>query len=125
MQGGSNQTLNSPSTRALGKSHWCHTCNSNQGGTIKIKARIEHLCAVLRLNNRLLMDQGRMLPTTEFIHVPSEENPADLCSRGLLATQLEAQQKFRFQNHRSWDHLFRTNRRNPSQKRKPAKNSNP
>ena len=28
-------------------------------GTIKIKARIEHLCAVLRLNNRPLMDQGR------------------------------------------------------------------
>ena len=38
-----------------------------------------------------------MLPTTEFIHVPSEENPADLCSRGLLATQLVAQQKFWFQ----------------------------
>ena len=26
-----------------------------------------------------------MLPTTEFIHVPLEENPSDLCSRGLLA----------------------------------------
>ena len=38
-----------------------------------------------------------MLPTTEFLHVPSEENPADLCSRGLLATQLVAQQKFWFQ----------------------------
>ena len=38
-----------------------------------------------------------MLPTTEFLHVPSEENPADLCSRGLQATQLVAQQKFWFQ----------------------------
>ena len=26
---------------------------------MKIKARIEHLCAVLRLSNRPLMDQGR------------------------------------------------------------------
>ena len=59
MQGGSDQTLNSPSTRAFGSSHGCQTCNSSQGGTIKIKARIEHLCAVLRLNNRPLMDQGR------------------------------------------------------------------
>ena len=42
-----------------------------------------------------------MLPTTEFIHVPSEENPADLCSRGLLATQLVAQQTFWFQGQ-SW-----------------------
>ena len=42
-----------------------------------------------------------MLPTTEFIHVPSEENPADLCSRGLLATQLVAQQKFWLQGP-SW-----------------------
>ena len=38
-----------------------------------------------------------MLPTTEFLHVPSAENPADLCSRELLATQLVAQQKFWFQ----------------------------
>ena len=38
-----------------------------------------------------------MLPTTEFVHVPSEENPADLCSRGLQATLLVAQQKFWFQ----------------------------
>ena len=52
MQGGSDQT-------ALGNSHGCQTCNSSQGGTIKIKASIEHLCAVLRLNNRPLMDQGR------------------------------------------------------------------
>ena len=59
MQGGSDQTLNSPSTRALGNSHWCQTCNSSQGGIIKIEARIEHLCAVLRLNNRPRMDQGR------------------------------------------------------------------
>ena len=42
-----------------------------------------------------------MLSTTEFIHVTSEENPADLCSRGLLATQLVAQQKFWFQGP-SW-----------------------
>ena len=42
-----------------------------------------------------------MLPTTEFIHVSSEENPADLCSRGLLATQLVAQQTFWFQGP-SW-----------------------
>ena len=39
--------------------------------------------------NRVSQIQS-MLPTTEFIHVPSEENPADLCSRGLLATQLVA-----------------------------------
>ena len=42
-----------------------------------------------------------MLPTIEFLHVPSEENPAYLCSRGLLATQLVAQQKFWFQGP-SW-----------------------
>ena len=47
------------------------------------------------LSNRVSQIQS-MLPTTEFIHVPSEENPADLCSRGLLATQLVAQQKFWF-----------------------------
>ena len=37
------------------------------------------------VSNRVSQIQS-MLPTTEFIHVPSEENPADLCSRGLLAT---------------------------------------
>ena len=42
-----------------------------------------------------------MLQSTEFIHVPSEENPADLCSRGLLATQVVAQQTFWFQGS-SW-----------------------
>ena len=42
-----------------------------------------------------------MLPTTEFLHVPSEENPADLCPRGLLATELVAQQTFWFQGP-SW-----------------------
>ena len=114
MQGGSDQTFNTPTTRALGNSHWCQTCNSSQGGTIKIEARTEHLSVVLRLHNRTLVDQGgpsrwhtfvsnrvsqiqSMLPTTEFLHVPSAENPADLCSRGLLATQLVAQQKFSFQ----------------------------
>ena len=75
-------------------------------------------CAVLRLNNRLSWiksDPARwhtfvsnrvsqiqsMLSTTEFTHVPSEENPAYLCSRGLLATQLVAQQTFWFQGP-SW-----------------------
>ena len=48
------------------------------------------------VSNRVSQIQS-MLPTTEFIHVPSEENPADLCSRGLLATQLVAQQTFWFQ----------------------------
>ena len=64
-----------------------------------------------------LMDQGRPSSMThtcvkprvpnsvnasnKFIHVPSEENPADLCSRGLLATQLVAQQTFWFQGP-SW-----------------------
>ena len=43
---------------------WWHTCESNLVSQIK-----------------------SMLPTTEFIHVPSEKSPADLCSRGLLATQ--------------------------------------
>ena len=52
------------------------------------------------VSNRVTQIQSR-LPTTEFIHVPSEENPADLCSRGLLATQLVAQQKFLFQGP-SW-----------------------
>ena len=42
-----------PSTRTLGSSHGCQTCNSSQGGTI------EHLCVVLRLNNCPLMDKGR------------------------------------------------------------------
>ena len=48
------------------------------------------------VSNRVFQIQS-MLPTTEFLHVPSAENPADLCSRGLLATQLVAQQKFWFQ----------------------------
>ena len=48
------------------------------------------------VSNRVSQIQS-MLPTTEFNHVPSEENPADLCSRGLLATQLVAQQTFWFQ----------------------------
>ena len=48
------------------------------------------------VSNRVSQIQS-MIPTTEFIHVPSEENPADLCSRGLLATQLVAQQTFWFQ----------------------------
>ena len=51
------------------------------------------------VSNRVSQIQS-MLPTTEFLHVPSEENPADLCSRGLLATQLVAQQKFWFQGPR-------------------------
>ena len=42
------------------------------------------------VSNRVSQIQS-MLPTTEFIHVPSEENPADLCSQGLLAMQLVAQ----------------------------------
>ena len=45
------------------------------------------------VSNRVSQIQS-MLPTTEFLHVPSEENQAELCSRGLLATQLVAQQKF-------------------------------
>ena len=52
------------------------------------------------VSNRVSQIQS-MLPTTEFIHVPSEENPADLCSRGLLATQFVAQQTFWFQGP-SW-----------------------
>ena len=52
------------------------------------------------VSNRVSQIQSR-LPTTEFIHVPSEEKPADLCSRGLLATQLVAQQTFWFQGP-SW-----------------------
>ena len=52
------------------------------------------------VSNRVSQIQS-MLPTTEIIHVPSEENPADLCSRGLLATQLGAQQTFWFQGP-SW-----------------------
>ena len=35
-----------------------------------------------------------MLPTTDFIHVPSEANPADLFSHGMLATQFVAPPKF-------------------------------
>ena len=52
------------------------------------------------VSNRVSQIQS-MLPTAEFIHVPSEENPADLCSRALLATQLVAQQTFWFQGP-SW-----------------------
>ena len=52
------------------------------------------------VSNRVFQIQS-MLPTTEFVHVPSEENAADLCSRGLLATQLVAQQTFWFQGP-SW-----------------------
>ena len=52
------------------------------------------------VSNRVSQIQS-MLPTTEFIHVSSEENPADLCSRGLLATQLVAQQTSWFQGP-SW-----------------------
>ena len=52
------------------------------------------------VSNRVSQFQS-MLPTTEFFHVPSEENPAGLCSRGLLATQLVAQQTFWFQGP-SW-----------------------
>ena len=52
------------------------------------------------VSNRVSQIQS-MLPTTEFIHVPSVENPRDLCSHGLLATQLVAQQKFWFQGP-SW-----------------------
>ena len=86
--------------------------------TIKIKARTEHLSVVLRLNDRLIMDHCRsrsmthifpnrvsqiqsMFPTTEFIHVRTEEKPANLCSRGLLATQLVAQRKSWFEEP-SW-----------------------
>ena len=52
------------------------------------------------VSNRVSQIQS-MLPTTEFIHVPCEENPVDLCSRELLATQLVAQQTFWFQGP-SW-----------------------
>ena len=52
------------------------------------------------VSNRVSQIQS-VLPTNEIIHVPSEKNPADLCSRGLLATQLVAQQKFWFQGP-SW-----------------------
>ena len=48
------------------------------------------------VSNRVSQIQS-MLPTTEFIRVPSKENPADLCPRGPLATQLVAQQTFWFQ----------------------------
>ena len=48
------------------------------------------------VSNRVSQIQS-MLPTTEFIHVPSE----DLCSSGLLATQFVAQQTFWFQGP-SW-----------------------
>ena len=39
--------------------HLCAKHATAVKGTIKIKARIEHLCAVLRLNNRPLIDQSR------------------------------------------------------------------
>ena len=48
------------------------------------------------VSNRVSQIQS-MLLTTDFLHVPAEENPADLCSRGLLPTQLVAQQKIWFQ----------------------------
>ena len=57
------------------------------------------------VSNRVSQIQS-MLPTTEFINVPSEENPADLGSRGLLATQLVAQRKFWFQGPLWWGSSF-------------------
>ena len=120
MQGGSNQTFNSPTTRALGNSHWCQTCIATavRGALSKSKHALN--ISVLYSDSTIALswikaDPARwhtfvsngvsqiqsMLPTTEFIHVPSEENPVDLSSRGLLATQLVAQQKFWFQGP-SW-----------------------
>ena len=52
------------------------------------------------VSNRVSQIQS-MLPETEFLHVPSEDNPADLCSRGLQASQLIAQQTFWFKGP-SW-----------------------
>ena len=118
MQGGSDQTFNSTTTRALGNSHWCQTCNSSQGALSKSKHALNisvlYSDSTIALSwikadparwhtfvsNRVSQIQS-MLPTTEFIPVPSEEYPADLCSRGLLATQLVAQQTFWFQGQ-SW-----------------------
>ena len=59
-RGGADQTINSPSSRAPGNTHWCQTCNSGQGGTIRIEARTEHLSVVLRLNDRTLIDKRRI-----------------------------------------------------------------
>ena len=124
MQVGSDQTLNSPSTRALGTSHWCQTCDSSQGDTIKIKANIECLCAVLRLSNRPLMDQGRpcsMAYVCVKRRVPNSVNAANnwLLSRTLrgkpsslwtASNAVFGSADSGFKDHRGWDHLFLTNR---------------
>ena len=113
MQGGSDQTLNSlplellaihtgaklatAVEEALSKSK--HTLNISMlysDSTIVLSwIKADHARWHTFVSNRVSQIQS-MLPTTEFIHVPSEENPADLCSRGLLATQLVVQQKFWF-----------------------------
>ena len=99
MQGGSDQTFNTPATRALGNSHWCKTCNSSEGALSKSKHALNisgmYLDSTIALSwikadhparwhtfvsNRVSQIQS-MLPTTEFIHVPSEENPANLVAQ--------------------------------------------
>ena len=80
MQGGSDQTFNTPTTRAPGNSHWCQTCNSSQGGTIKIEARTEHLSVVLRLHNRTLVDQGGPLSMAHICLQPCLSNSVNVAN---------------------------------------------
>ena len=118
MQGGSDQTLKSPTTRARAIHTGAKLAKAVKGVLSKSKHALN--ISVLYsdstiafswikvdparwhtfVSNRVSQTQS-MLPTTEFIHVPSEEIPADLCSRGLLATQLVAHHKFWFQGP-SW-----------------------
>ena len=142
MQGGADQTINSRSSRAPSNTHWCQVATGVKGALLKSKHALN--ISVLYSDSTIALwwikaDPSRwntfvfnrvsqiqsMLPTTEFLHVPSEENPADLSSRGLLATQLVGQQKFWLQNPRGWDHFFLTNLRRSSQRKKHAKKSNP
>ena len=52
----------------------CKTCNSGQGGTIKIETRTEHLSVVLRLHNRTLVDQGGPLSMAHICLQPCVSN---------------------------------------------------
>ena len=78
MQGGADQSINSPSSRDTSTTHWCQSCNSGQGGTIKIDARTEYLSVELRLNDRTLVDQDGSLSMTHIRLQPSLSNSVNV-----------------------------------------------
>ena len=78
MQRGSDQHLKSSSSRAPSNTHWCQTCNSGQGGTIKIEAGSQLLSVVLRLNDCPLMDEGRLRSMAHICLKPCLSNSVDV-----------------------------------------------